>query len=297
MDRHSSLIELIDYFAQEALREAEKGNAFCDPTELAFLKTETKSDDELFRILRGLLNQRPPLQADESIRTLEEIFFKEEAERKGITDSALIFSGKKNEKNRCISNQLNKTALWKGDFTALRISAVVNYASPDLSGCWIPGHNCIDNRIHTFAGTKLRYACSKIILAQGFEENPGNARLTKAYSLPSEYIIHTVLPEVHFEITEQHRETLDRCIESCLDLAEENCLFTVAFPCITEGTSGFTEKEACITLIKAVKSWKENHRDSSVNILFCAEEDELFCMYENELKKSGLLQAFIQEKL
>ena len=53
--------------------------------------------------------------------------------------------------------------MWQGDITTLKIDAIVNAANSQLLGCWSPCHACIDNCIHTYAGTDLRLACYKIM--------------------------------------------------------------------------------------------------------------------------------------
>src|SRR5699024_3387232 len=60
--------------------------------------------------------------------------------------------------------------LFQGDITTLKIDGIVNAANSDLLGCFIKGHHCIDNIIHTKAGVQLRYECSKIMEAQGRKE-------------------------------------------------------------------------------------------------------------------------------
>lgn len=56
---------------------------------------------------------------------------------------------------------------------------------------------------------------------QGHEEKTGTAKLTHAYNLPCEYILHTVGPVVQGRVTKRERELLASCYRSCLQLAEE----------------------------------------------------------------------------
>lgn len=72
--------------------------------------------------------------------------------------------------------------------------AIVNAANSQMLGCWVPGHHCIDNAIHTFAGVQLRTECARIMAAQGHEEPTGSAKITGAYNLPARRVIHTVGP-------------------------------------------------------------------------------------------------------
>lgn len=114
----------------------------------------------------------------------------------------------------------------------MKVDAIVNAANNQLEGCFVPGHHCIDNAIHTFAGVLLRNECHELMQKQGFLEPPGKAKITQAYNLPCEYVIHTVGPIVRGEHTKKDEQLLASCYENCLKLAETYYLKTIAFCCI-----------------------------------------------------------------
>ena len=87
------------------------------------------------------------------------------------------------------------------DITTLKCGAIVNAANSQMLGCFQPCHGCIDNAIHTFAGVQLRLKCAEIIRNQGYEEPTGQAKITPAYNLPCDYVIHTVGPIVQRKLT------------------------------------------------------------------------------------------------
>lgn len=60
-----------------------------------------------------------------------------------------------------------RLSLWRGDITALAADVIVNAANSQMLGCWVPGHHCIDNAIHTYADIQLRAECARIMQAQG----------------------------------------------------------------------------------------------------------------------------------
>ena len=86
--------------------------------------------------------------------------------------------------------------IWRGDITRLRVGAIVNAANSGMTGCYQPCHNCIDNCIHTYAGIQLRNCCNDMMQAQGYEEPTGQAKITPAFNLPCDHVIHTVGPIV-----------------------------------------------------------------------------------------------------
>jgi O-acetyl-ADP-ribose deacetylase (regulator of RNase III) len=85
--------------------------------------------------------------------------------------------------------------LWRGDITRINAEAIVNAANSALLGCFHPCHSCIDNAIHSAAGSQLREECSRIMKRQGHEEPTGQAKITAAYNLPCKYVIHTCWPD------------------------------------------------------------------------------------------------------
>lgn len=98
--------------------------------------------------------------------------------------------------------------LWRGDITTLQCDGIVNAANSQMLGCFCPNHGCIDNAIHTFAGVQLRLACADLMKQQSHEEETGNAKITAAYNLPSRYVLHTVGPIVHGDLTKKIRNCL-----------------------------------------------------------------------------------------
>ena len=118
--------------------------------------------------------------------------------------------------------------LWRGDITTLAADAIVNAANSSLRGCFCMLHSCIDNIIHSRSGIQLRLKCDEIMNAQGGDEPPGQAKITPAYNLPSRYILHTVGPVIHGRVTKKDRELLSSCYRSCLELAAEHSLQSIA---------------------------------------------------------------------
>ena len=172
---------------------------------------------EMFRLYRSLVNIRPAMKADEHYLNMEDAYLAALAKEKGITDISEL------------SPVEEGIYLWQGDITTIRCRAIVNAANSGMTGCWQPCHNCIDNCIHTFAGVRLRYRCHEIMQAQGFPEPTGKAKITPAYNLPCDYVIHTVGPIVEGRLNESHCRLLENSYKSCLETAVQNGLENIAF--------------------------------------------------------------------
>ena len=149
--------------------------------------------------------------------------------------------------------------MWQGDITTLRCDAIVNAANSQMTGCYIPGHTCIDNCIHTYAGVQLRYDCFQKMQKQGFEEPTGQAKITPAYNLPCRYVLHTVGPIINGHLTKKDYDLLANCYTSCLQLATDYHLESVAFCCISTGVFHFpNEKAAKIAIASTTDFLKQN---------------------------------------
>ena len=186
------------------------------------------------RLLRSLMNVRPPMPLDQGFLALQDALLSAERDRRGIVEGDALPA----------VSAWPQIVLWKGDITRLRVDAIVNAANSALLGCFCPCHGCIDNAIHSAAGLQLRDECHRLMEAQGCPEPAGRAKLTKGYALPAKYVLHTVGPIVQDRPTQQDREDLASCYRSCLELAAARGLESVAFCCISTGEFHFPNQEA-----------------------------------------------------
>lgn len=206
-----------------------------------------ESDEERFGLLRGLMNIRPPKPVSEEFLAVQDEFLKEKISSNGVTDIANLVPTE------------DGIYLWKGDITTLKCGAIVNAANSRMLGCFQPCHNCIDNAIHTFAGIQLRLECADIMKKQGCEEPTGTAKITSAYNLPCDNIIHTVGPVVSGRLNDTHCRQLESCYTSCLETAVRNNVRSIAFCCISTGVFGFPQREAAEIAVSTVRNFRKNH--------------------------------------
>ena len=131
----------------------------------------------------------------------------------------------------------------------------MNAANSGMTGCYIPNHRCIDNAIHTYAGVELRLACAELMERQGYPGPTGQAKITPAFNLPCKYVLHTVGPIINGRVTKEDEELLASCYRSCLELAAENGLESVAFCCIPTGEFHFPNELAAEIAVQTVKEF------------------------------------------
>ncbi len=211
--------------------------------EMPTLEIGTIPDDLISqrKLLRALMNVRPPMPLDENFLKLQDEILTAEKLKRGIVTLADIPNAEKNIK------------LWQGDITRLEVDAIVNAANSALLGCFVPLHNCIDNAIHSAAGLQLRDACNKI---SSGNEPTGAAKITPAFNLPCKFVIHTVGPIIYGEKpTAAEENLLASCYESCLKLSAKNNLKSIAFCCISTGEFHFPNKRAAEIAVETVKKF------------------------------------------
>ena len=194
-------------------------------------------------LLRGLMNVRRAYPIGAEFLQVQDEYLQGETAAKGVTDIADL------------SPIQPGLYLWQGDITTLRCDAIVNAANSGMTGCYIPNHRCIDNAIHTYAGVELRLACEALMEAQGYPEPTGRAKITPAYNLPCKYVLHTVGPIVSGQVTEEDKQLLASCYRSCLELAAEKGLESVAFCCISTGEFHFPNGLAAEIAVRTVKEF------------------------------------------
>ena len=211
-----------------------------------------EGENERFKLFRSLVNVRAPEPVSEEFLTIQDELLQEMTARKGIVNYKDLTPVKP------------RVYLWQGDITALRCSAIVNAANSALLGCFCPCHGCIDNAIHTFAGIGLRLECAELMRKQGYEEPVGRAKITGAYDLPCEKIIHTVGPFVSGQLTDIHRKQLRACYRECLQAAVDNGISSVAFCCISTGEFHFPNEEAAKIAVETVDEFLRSNGDIEV---------------------------------
>ena len=227
--------------------------------------------DTQWQLLRGLLNIREPRRIGTDFLQIQDAYLQEEIAAKGITDAADL------------TPLQPGLYLWQGDITTLKCDAIVNAANSGMTGCYIPCHGCIDNAIHTYAGVQLRLECARIMSAQGHAEPTGRAKITPAYNLPCRYVLHTVGPIITGRVTPRDERLLADCYRSCLELAAQYGVESVAFCCISTGEFHFPNVRAAETALGTVREYKARTK-SDMKVIFNVFKDQDADIYRRLLR-------------
>lgn len=293
------ILELKDYSAEISLFEKIKRPEPCvsDEEYISFVREacsflfheRTQSADlpedaaELKRIFRGLLNERIPAPIPVHFEKIMNRILWTDRINAGIVEGISLLD--LSEAFHLKTPVAEKIILWKGDITTLNVDAVVNASNIKLLGCFVPLHSCIDNAIHSSAGFQLRNDCAVIMGLQNEDEPAGFAKITRAYNLPSRFILHTVGPIVDGLLREEHALLLKNCYVSCLDLAERiEEIRSMAFCCISTGVFGFPIQEASEIAIRTVSAWLEKNPEAFDKIIFNVFSEYDYNVYCRALK-------------
>lgn len=165
----------------------------------------------------------------------------------------------------------SRIVLLKEDITKLNVDVIVNAANSLLAG-----GGGVDGAIHKAAGPELLNECKSL---KGC--STGFAKITKAYNLPSKFVIHTVGPVWRGGSTNETK-LLKSCYLNSLLIAKQNNLKTIAFSNISTGIYAFPKKQAAKIAVDVVEKFL------SVNsvpdkVYFVCFDDDNYSIYKDLL--------------
>jgi O-acetyl-ADP-ribose deacetylase (regulator of RNase III) len=168
---------------------------------------------------------------------------------------------------------MHRIEIHKGDITKLKVDAIVNAANSSLLG-----GGGVDGAIHRAAGPELAMECRMLGGCK-----TGQAKITRAYRLPSRHVIHTVGP-VWLGGDEEEHELLASCYRRSLHLARDHGARSVAFPAISTGIYGFPADHAARIAVATVVEVLEDDDDHFERVVLCCFDDHIEAMHRAALE-------------
>lgn len=168
----------------------------------------------------------------------------------------------------------------KGDITKDHgVQAIVNAANTSLLG-----GGGVDGAIHRAAGPELLAECRMLHGCR-----TGGAKITRGYRLPCGYVIHTPGPHWNGGGSGE-RELLASCYRSCLELAVENGIRSIAFPSISTGIYHFPVEQAAEIATGVAREFAAAHPGKLDLIMWVLFDDRTYSVYTEQLEKAGCPQ-------
>lgn len=162
----------------------------------------------------------------------------------------------------------------KGDITKTKdVQAIVNAANTSLLG-----GGGVDGAIHRAAGPELLAECRTL---NGCPT--GEAKITKAYNLPCEYVIHTVGPIWRGGASNEDI-LLANCYYNSMKLALEHNIRTIAFPSISTGVYSFPVDKAARIAVDTVHRFLEENPDKIDLVEWVLFDDRTYEIYDKEIR-------------
>lgn len=214
--------------------------------------------------LRGLLNKRKVEEVPKEIIDKENELLQLELKEKKLVN---------------INDFNDRLSIWQGDITNVICDAIINPTDSKMIGCTKPNHNCVSNKINTYAGVCLRLKCKEI--TRGQEINECKVILTDGFNLPCKYIIHTVRPTISDKLDEEDINKIRDFYYNSLDIATKNNIKTICIPNLSIDNNKDKFAKICINIIK---DYLKNN-NTIEKILFNIYTLEDYDLYSKYIKK------------
>jgi len=162
----------------------------------------------------------------------------------------------------------------QGDITKQQVDAIVNAANNSLLG-----GGGVDGAIHRVAGPDLLSECRQLGGCR-----TGEAKITKGYNLPAQWVIHTVGPVWHNGMNNED-QLLANCYCNSLALAVQKGIKTIAFPSVSTGVYGFPSDRAARIVIREIRNFLKNN-DSIEKIFMVAFDANTYRVYKEAAEEA-----------
>jgi len=163
-----------------------------------------------------------------------------------------------------------KIVLWKGDICLLNSDAIVNSTNESMTEA-----TGLAGEILEKGGPELKAELTALESCR-----TGEAKITKAYNLPSRFIIHTVGPRYNEKYKTAAENALHNCYRSCLQLLKENNLKTIAYCVVNSEKRGYPSEGGAHIAIRTVRRFLEKWGEDIEKVIFCMSREEDYNLYQ-----------------
>ncbi len=166
-------------------------------------------------------------------------------------------------------------ALLQGNIAEVQADAIVNAANSALAG-----GGGVDGAIHRAGGPAIMAECQRIGGCP-----TGSAVATSAGNLKARYVFHAVGPIYQGRGDEE--QLLTGAYQSCLDLAEQHRVQSIAFPSISTGAYRYPVTQATLIALRTVINHVQNAQQPAnlQQVLFVLFDRHTYESYERTIQQ------------
>ncbi len=165
-----------------------------------------------------------------------------------------------------------RIALWQGDITTMYADVLVNSMSTNVEDYGKKGS--LTYQIFLRSGMRLRLKFREVMKDSKLEVT--DYLVTRAYNLPSDYIVHVVLPDNDLDL-------LKKCYLNVLECARNNMAKTIVLPCLGTGSEKFSYEDSAKVAIEAVNEFLDKYEKEIDKVIFNVLDDDVFDLYSDML--------------
>ena len=163
--------------------------------------------------------------------------------------------------------------LVQGDITTLAVDAIVNAANKHLAH-----GGGVALAIVRKGGSSIQAESTALVAKHG-PLATGEATITSAGKLPAKFVIHTVGPIWDEQSAAESDALLRKAVGSCLALAEEKELRSVAFPAVSTGIYGFPIERAASLMLQEAAGHLGG-KSKLERVVFCLYDDRSYRVFD-----------------
>lgn len=230
--------------------------------------------DDMKRLWEDLVKSNDIKEVPENILSDEDKFLRLELINRKLTDGEKVATIDKTLGS--LIKYSDKIALWNGDITTIYADSIVNPTTISMLRREDVDSNNIGYDVFLRSGMRLGLKCMSLVNDE--ELSLSDILITRAYNLPCDYIIHVIISNFSFELSQEEEKIISMSYRNILECAKNNTAKTIVIPCIGIDSCKNVQKLALVAIKTVVKFLEENDKVFD-KVIFQVGNDDMYNEY------------------